>query len=359
MELTDEILQHLSGSMDELGQKIENTIDEELAKKSIACQIMDLKEWDVALTSKDPKTLDLYILESTSQNKSKREVSPILVDPSEAPTAQFMEAPERYVIPIGTFSSSRYWRTLAHIKTDSIPWTGRALADMVRNGIVNSIDTKFTELVQTSVKITEQTVACPDLVPSRTAIISAMQSVMGNSYASKLLIRKDDFLAMLKLSESLGINLEIDASTEFVIDNDITYETCVIENILHQGAEAKCEGMKIVLCHDDDILQPGHMYVFAMPEDIGKLYLGDTRFEMEKRFQVLQWEGSATGGMNIADVYSIAEIVVNRSIEQIPPITKHFLENPPESPHSGHKNVVKRQGFFRKLFRTITRKETA
>ena len=70
-------------------------------------------------------------------------------------------------------------------------------------------------------------------------------------------------------------------------------------------------GREVIVTVKDGLLAPGVVYCFTDPEYIGKHYvLEDLKFEMEKRFDTIQFQVSLEMGMNFGNVNSVATLTI-------------------------------------------------
>jgi len=134
------------------------------------------------------------------------------------------------------------------------------------------------------------------LVPTREDFVNLFNLLDANELESKrILMRKADFNRMLQWN-----SVDLD---------DVAGQTAT-----DGWTAAKILGREIIVTVKDDIIDAGHVYCLTDPNFIGKHYtLEDLQFELEKRFQMIQFEVTYEMGMSFGNVYGIARLEIPQS----------------------------------------------
>jgi hypothetical protein len=211
------------------------------------------------------------------------------------PTGEYMQG-QRYVVPFNRFSSPRYWKTEQEIRVYKHPIT-EYIERNSANAIVKLKDGHAISLVDAAVAATGKIVtgAGVDGELLRSDFIQLFNLLDGYELESKkILMRKDDFNMLLNWKSS-----ELDLGAYDVAKDGYTY--------------AKLMGREIITTIKN-VFPRGYIYCFTDPEYLGKHYtLNDFKFEMERRFQTVQWELSMEMGTAIGNIYSCALLIVNQA----------------------------------------------
>lgn len=218
-----------------------------------------------------------------------------VMDMNAQPTGKFMQG-ERYIVPFFKIMTPRYWKTRQEIRVYPYPIT-----DFIeKNGsaeIIKKKDGYGVDLMSAAVTATNNIVAGTSiLVPTREDFVNLFNLLDANELESKrILMRKADFNRMLQWN-----SVDLD---------DVAGKTAT-----DGWTAAKILGREIIVTVKDDIITPGHVYCLTDPNFIGKHYtLEDLQFELEKRFQMIQFEVTYEMGMSFGNVYGIARLEIPQS----------------------------------------------
>lgn len=109
----------------------------------------------------------------------------------------------------------------------------------------------------------------------------------------KLLVNETDFNKLLKWSaDDVGFNAR----------DRIVYGKYVPNNLFD---------LEIITSIKTDLLQEGNIWLFTSPEYLGRfLTLGNTRFDLEKRRDIISWSSWEFIGQSIANIYSVAKLEI-------------------------------------------------
>jgi hypothetical protein len=277
---------------------------------SIACEIFETAELNIEEAFPREDSSLIYVLEEIPQ---PLKITALILDWGGQPTGQFLKNTERYIIPIQMLATTRIKKTKAQIKKEG-GWDAKRIEDLLIPSLTNGIDSYAVDLARASVTATGESITCDSFIPSKLDIIQATQSVMsGNSSPSKILMRKDDFVAIMMAEDQSDINITLGIGTPKRNQSlEGTYESFIADSIAAKTIQARCEGLRIVLPLDDDVLKPGEMYVFTTRENLGKMYHGEAEFAFELRFGMAQWQADIEYGMNIFNVYGVSRMQVKR-----------------------------------------------
>lgn len=218
-----------------------------------------------------------------------------VMDMDAQPTGQFMQG-ERYIVPFFKIMTPRYWKTKQQIRVYPYPIT-----DFIeKNGsaeVIKQKDTYFVNLMDAAVTATANSVPGTSvLVPTREDFVNLFNLLDANELESKrILMRKADFNRMLQWN---SVDLDTDAA----------------KTATDGWTSASILGREIIVTVKDDVITPGYVYCLTDPNFIGKHYtLEELQFELEKRFQMIQFEVTYEMGLSFGNVYGIARLVIPQS----------------------------------------------
>ena len=218
-----------------------------------------------------------------------------VMDMDAQPTGQFMQG-ERYIVPFFKIMTPRYWKTKQQIRVYPYPIT-----DFIeKNGsaeIIKQKDTYFVNLMDAAVTATANSVPGTSiLVPTREDFVNLFNLLDANELESKrILMRKADFNRMLQWN---SVDLDTDAA----------------KTATDGWTSASILGREIIVTVKDDVITPGYVYCLTDPNFIGKHYtLEELQFELEKRFQMIQFEVTYEMGLSFGNVSGIARLIIPQS----------------------------------------------
>lgn len=215
-----------------------------------------------------------------------------VMDMDAQPTGKFMQG-ERYIVPFFKIMTPRYWKTKQQIRVYPYPITDY----IEKNGsaeIIKQKDSYFVNLMDAAITATANSVAGTSvLVPTREDFVNLFNLLDANELESKrILMRKADFNRMLQWN---SVDLDTDAAKTAT---DGWTSTSIL-------------GREIIVTVKDDVITPGYVYCLTDPNFIGKHYtLEELQFELEKRFQMIQFEVTYEMGLSFGNVYGIARLVI-------------------------------------------------
>lgn len=218
-----------------------------------------------------------------------------VMDMDAQPTGQFIQG-ERYIVPFFKIMTPRYWKTKQQIRVYPYPIT-----DFIeKNGsaeIIKQKDGYFVDLCDAAVTASGNTVAGGSvLVPTREDFVNLFNLLDANELESKrILMRKADFNRLLQWN---AVDLDVQAG----------------KTATDGWTSASILGREVIVTVKDDIITPGYVYCFTDPNFIGKHYtLEELAFELEKRFQLIQFEVSYEMGMSFGNIYGVARLAIPQS----------------------------------------------
>lgn len=218
-----------------------------------------------------------------------------VMDMDAQPTGQFIQG-ERYVVPFFKIMTPRYWKTKQQIRVYPYP-----ISDFIeKNGsaeIIKRKDGYFVDLMDAAVTATGNTVTgISEDVPTREDFVNLFNLLDANELESKrMIMRKADFNRLLQW-------------------NSVDIDTDAAKTATDGWTAAKILGREVIVTVKDDIITPGYVYCITDPNFIGKHYtLEDLQFELEKRFQTIQFEVTYEMGLSFGNVYGIARLEIPQS----------------------------------------------
>lgn len=297
-------------------------IKAEVLSGSIAFEILESAEFVLSESFVDHASDSMYMLEDIPQTT---ECTSMELSMNGSPTGTYLKNPERYKIPISRLSTERMNKTATQMKKEG-GWDAEQIESLSIPSLLGGMDSKVIDLARASVSITGADITCNSCIPSKLDIIQAIQFVMcDNTFPSKILMRKDDFVAFLLMGNLSDINIVLGPGIpeRSQVDSEDTYESFIARGIASKNISASLEGLKIILPLDDNVLEPGEVYVFSTKKSLGKMYYGEARFEFEIRFRMVQWQADLELGMNIFNVYGVSRM-------QVTPLGIAIVEEEPE-----------------------------
>jgi len=218
-----------------------------------------------------------------------------VLDMDAQPTGQFIQG-ERYIVPFKPIRTPRYWKTKQQIRVYPYPIT-----DFIeKNGaaeIIKQKDGYFTDLCDAAVTASGNSITGSSvLVPARKDFVNLFNLLDANELESKkILMRKADFNRLLEWKSD---DLDIKAG----------------ETAVDGWTSASILGREVIVTVKDNVITPGYVYCFTDPNFLGKHYtLEDLSFELEKRFDLIQFQVSLEMGMNFGNIYGVARLVIPQS----------------------------------------------
>jgi len=161
-----------------------------IVEKSIAYDVLESDDLDAARIITEINNGSEYVMAEVPVIESS--VALILTDDCQ-PTGQFMHG-ERYAVPLFRLSTPRYQKTIQQMRVDGDS-VGK-LSSVASAALSRGIDKYFISLSRASIQATGNEIESGVL--DNHSIIKAIQMVMHeDSYASKMLMRKDDFIELL------------------------------------------------------------------------------------------------------------------------------------------------------------------
>ena len=144
-----------------------------------------------------------------------------------------------------------------------------------------------------------------------------MQAVMGDdNVAHSILISKDDFLAIRELSQDLKWEFSWNSAASVHKDHQKDFSSItskeLIRRLLDKDVSLRLEDLKVILHNQDDLVPPGHVYVFTGPSELGEVHLTDIHLIAEKRSEDFEAMAYMDAGANIFNVYGVARIELTR-----------------------------------------------
>jgi len=292
-----------------------------LAEKSIAHDVLEFKEIEIGEAIKDPHSDNLYMMATVPHNSEDSITMVLNMDAQ--PTGAFMHGSERYMIPLFRISTARYAKTVQEIKVNNISHDD--ITAIAYDGILQCVDQYLVSLARASVVATGQEVESDYL--DKLLVTKGMKMVVDdNSFPVKMVMRKDDFFVLLRNRNINNLDLDIKGAIPYTtrtslpsvvtVGKDQTWESLLIESMLAGNTACRVEGLRVILTHHDDILEPGEAFIFSSPDRVGRMYADAPVFEMDKRFQMVQWQADIYLGMNFGNVYSVSRILFEGAPEK-------------------------------------------
>lgn len=273
--------------IDKFAAKSQDVISTRIHEDSFAEKIIPSKPITVGECYVDRTSDVIY-----KQEEIEEEAVAFIMDMNAQPTGQFIQG-ERFIVPFFAIRTPRYWKTAQEIRVYQHPITEY----IEKNGsaeIIRQKDQYFIDLCDAAVAATGLDVAGGQvLIPTRADFVNLFNLIDANELESKkLLMRKADFNQLLEWgSDELDIKAGDTATAGWT--------------------SATLMGREVIVTVKDGLLAPGVVYCFTDPEYIGKHYvLEDLKFEMEKRFDTIQFQVSLEMGMNFGNVNSVATLTI-------------------------------------------------
>lgn len=314
MELNDKLADvkiNTPEEIDEVGDLIRAELAS-IVEKSIAFNVLDSKDLEDAMIRTDINNGSEYMIAEVPVKESS---VALILNGDAMPTGAFLQG-EKYTIPLFKLSTPRYQKTAQQMRVDGD--SIGSLSSIASAALSRGIDRYLISLARASVQATDNEIKSEAL--DNQLVIKAIKMVMNeDGYASKMLMRKDDFIELLLNKNPMEFDLKLYGAFVDTCRNDrihdlgpdTTIEAAIIKSIVDSNTICRCNGLRVMLIRYDDLLEPHEVFVFSTSERIGKMYSGSPTFEMEKRFQMAQWQSDIYMGMNIGDVYGIARIAPN------------------------------------------------
>lgn len=217
------------------------------------------------------------------------------MDMNAQPTGKYIQG-QRYIVPFSKFMTPRYWKTEQEIRVYPYPITDY----MEKHGaaeIVKKKDQKFMGLVDAAVTATGNIVPGTSvLVPTREDIVNLVNLIDGNELeAKRLLMHKTDFNRFLQWN-----SIDIDSKAGDTAVDGWTSHTLL--------------GYEFIVTVKADVIEAGSIYCFTDPNFIGKHYtLNELKFELEKRFDKVQFQLTLETGMNFGHIFGMARLDIPQS----------------------------------------------
>jgi len=277
----------------------------EVSREVTAIKVRESSFWDKIIPPQNITDAECYVDRDSDTFYRQEEIEEdgvaMVLDWRGQPTGEYMQG-KRYIVPFNRFSSPRYWKTKQEIRVYKHPLT-EYIERNSANAVIKQKDGYAISLVNAAVaatgKIINGTGADGELV--RSDFIKLFNLL--DSYeleSKKILMRKDDFNQLLNWKSS-----ELDLGAYDVAKDGYTY--------------AKLMGREIITTIKN-VFPKGYIYCFTDPQFIGKHYtLNDFQFEMEQRFQTIQWELSMEMGTALGNIYSCALLIVPQANEEEEP----------------------------------------
>lgn len=213
------------------------------------------------------------------------------LDHTGQPSGHYIQG-ERFKVPFRLLSSERFWKTKQEIRVYKHPITDfieRSASDQ----IITRKDAYGIQLFEAALAATGKVWNAPnfnDLV--RDDFVRLFNFIDGDLMESKrVLMRRDDFNELLKWKSA---DLDIEAGKT-------AYDGVKTATIL---------GREVVTTHKH-VFPKGTIYCFADPEYLGKHYtLEDMKFELESRFNTIQFQSWFEFGANLGNIFGISKLII-------------------------------------------------
>lgn len=253
-------------------------------------KIMVPKPLTISECQRDVNTDSAYALEEIAEEVDVA----MILDWLGQPTGQYLQG-ERYIIPLIVISSPRFWKTLKQIRVYEHPFT-EFIERSASNEIFREKDQYFVDLCDTAITATGKlhtTTTVKDL--TREDFKELFNLLDGDELQSKKIwMRLDDFNELLTWKSA---DLDIKAG-------DTAWNGIQTATIL--GRE--------VIVTIKNVFDKGEMFCFCDEKYLGKHYrLEDLKFELEKRFGIVQFQSELEMGVNFGNVYGLSKMVVPQS----------------------------------------------
>jgi len=274
--------------IDKFAAKSQDVISTRIHEDSFAEKIIPSKPITVGECYVDRTSDVIY-----KQEEIEEEAIAFIMDMNAQPTGQFIQG-ERFIVPFFAIRTPRYWKTAQEIRVYQHPITEY----IEKNGsaeIIRQKDQYFIDLCNAAIVASANTVnsLAAGPVPAREDFINLFNLLDGNELESKkLLMAKTTFNQLLAWGSD---ELDIKAG----------------ETAVSGWTSATLMGREVIVTVKDGLLDDGQILAFTDPEYIGKHYvLEDLKFEMEKRFDTIQFQVSLEMGMNFGNINGVAELII-------------------------------------------------
>jgi len=274
--------------IDKFAAKSQDVISTRIHEDSFAEKIIPSKPITVGECYVDRTSDVIY-----KQEEIEEEAIAFIMDMNAQPTGQFIQG-ERIIVPFFAIRTPRYWKTAQEIRVYQHPITEY----IEKNGsaeIIRQKDQYFIDLCNAAIVASANTVnsLAAGPVPAREDFINLFNLLDGNELESKkLLMAKTTFNQLLAWGSD---ELDIKAG----------------ETAVSGWTSATLMGREVIVTVKDGLLDDGQILAFTDPEYIGKHYvLEDLKFEMEKRFDTIQFQVSLEMGMNFGNINGVAELII-------------------------------------------------
>lgn len=268
----------------------------EKAHDVIYTRVHESSSWDKIIPPKNVTVEECQISETTDSYYKLEEIAEevdiaMVLDHLGQPTGSYLQG-ERFTVPFFMISSERFWKTIQEIRAYKHPITD-FIERSASNEIIRRKDQYGVQLCEAALAATGKVWNAPnfnDLV--RDDFVRLFNLIDGDELISKRVwMRQDDFNELLKWKSA---DIDIKAG-------DTAFGGVQTATIL--GRE--------VVTTIKNVFPKGWIYCFTDPEFIGKAYtLEDMKFELEKRFNVIQFQSQLEYGCNLGNIFGISKLII-------------------------------------------------
>lgn len=268
----------------------------EKAHDVIYTRVHENSSWDKILPPKTRTVEECQIDLETDSYYSLEEIAEevdvaLMLDHTGKPTGNYIQG-ERFKVPFFMISSERHWKTVQEIRAYKHPITD-FIERSSANEIIRKKDAYGVALTEAAITATGKVWTAPgfnDLV--RDDFVKLFNLLDGDELESKRLwMRQDDYNELLKWKSA-----DLDIKSGETAWNGVQTTTLL--------------GREIVTTIKN-VFPKGTIYCFTDPEYFGKHYtLEDMKFELERRFNIIQFQSQLELGCNLGNIYSASKLII-------------------------------------------------